>query len=482
MIAAHRFEATYYRSISHETRIPQSLIINENRPNPLAGASSDGEANVFFNIESSVQKPCAADQKSLNGNNVKILEDEFAGFHGNVSTIGGNENNSLPTAIPTNAACDPISTISEAGQFAVTVIAKSIREAFAPLALFFGPDANQAARIVFSWVGLISAAARTVFPLVREALLSIRDPKIQAVVTLISFILATGHLLISTVATLIATNNLPTLFPKAGEDANSKSNIEKIKEAIDYFFDEIEEKLVALNEKGLIGWLGVVREWLMTSSAVVGFLAVLPFVVKTVGTIISAPIAAIVGGSINLVAGIVELSQGIKEYRVLKTELSDLEKLQKEEVELSALGEASEQEKAMDEKRLAITASEIRIGKGVISILTSVASIVLGALAIAASISVPVLPAVITAISLSSVVIYAAVTIALREIKKWDAVAQQSDTKSVPALTDSPGNDIGGSTGSLADSPAELPDVQPGNTSINTDPVSLLASPYSWRR
>ena len=320
--------------------------------------------------------------------------------------------------------CGLIRLIPTVGQFAFSVMAQSIHEAYASLASFIGPDKDQIARTVFSKIVLASAVARTVFSVVKGALLSSHDPHIRFVSTVISFALAAGHLLISTVALLIGTNNLPALISKKGEAVELKSNVEKIKEWINYFFDAAEEKLKELNEKGLVGWLGVVREWLMTSSAVIGFLSALPLIVKTVGTIINAPVALIIGGSINLAAGIVEFGQGCKEYRLLNRELKELKELQVAELKSGKLPDSNELLKldaAIREKEDALLTSKVRIGKGAIGIVTSIGSIVLGVLAIVASINVPFLPAVIAAISVFTVVVYILVSNTLTEMRKQAA-------------------------------------------------------------
>jgi hypothetical protein len=162
---------------------------------------------------------------------------------------------------------------------------------------------------------------------------------------------------------------------------------------------------------------------------VVGFLSVLPLLVKTVGTIISAPIAAIVGGSITLAASIFEFVQGFKERDLLREELQMLTKK-------AGDNPTAVEKAAIQEKTRALLASNIRIGKSIIGILTSVASIVLGALTLAASIALPYLPAVLTTISLLGLVVYLSVTTALREMRKQEEAALKSLQESMPDAID----------------------------------------------
>jgi hypothetical protein len=451
MIAAYRFEAKYSGSISLETQRAKSLDINQDRSNPLVATSSDEDRNVLFEIGSSVQKSCAADEKNLNGINVKIVNEGFTDFCTNLSAIGGSENTA---AISTTHACDPLSTISAAGQFAVSVMTQSIRDAFASFASFFGPDSNQASRVIFSGLVLASAALRASFPILKDALTNVPDPCVKLLITVISFSLATIHLLVSTVATIIATNNTPALTSGNNDAVDSKSNLEKIGDALSSLFSKVEDKFAELNEKGLVGWLGIVREWLLTSAAVVGFLSVLPLLVKTVGTIISAPIAAIAGGSITLAASILEYIHGRKEHDLLSIELKIMK--DKASNEPNAVDKA-----AIDEKTRAILASKIRIGKSIVGIVTSVASIALGALTLAASIAIPYLPAIITTISLLSLVVILSVNFALRDMRQQEELAQKSTKEPVPdnaaPLSDDPSIDT---KGPIAE-PAELPKVQP---------------------
>jgi hypothetical protein len=427
MIASFRREAGVYWPSPINREGDESKQVGNAADSPVKIVSSSAINGVLPGTGSSFD--CRLDindinQPSLPDNNPQDLQESFAGFFGNLSNLGRDEKSLTSLSIAEGLTCGLISLIPAVGQYAFSVMAQSVHKAYADLATFFGPNGDQIARKVFSGIVLVSAAVRTVFPMIKEALSSIEDPNIKFVSTVISFALAASHLLISTIAVAIATNNLPALISKNGEAVELKNNVEKIKEAIDYFFDSVEIKLDELSEKGLVGWLGVVREWLMTSAAVIGLISVLPLLVKTVGTIISAPAALIIGGSINLIAGIVELVQGCKEYRLLDRELKELKELQASELKDGKLPDSDElleRQAAIEAKEGALLASKVRIGKGVIGIVTSIASIVLGVLVIAVSINVPFLPAVITAISLLTVVAYVSVSIALTEMRKQAA-------------------------------------------------------------
>lgn len=453
MIAACQFEAKYSRSILHETPKAESLIVNQIGSVPLPGNSSDDDKTALFEFGSSVQTFGAARKINQNGDAVETLKAGFADFCGNVSTIGGNENNA---AIPTTPACNPVSTIFATGQFAVSPMTKAIRDAFAS---FFGPDANQAARIVFTGFVIASAALRAMFPMVKEALANVPDGGLKLAFTIVSFSLAAIHLLISTVTTVIVTNNAPALFCESNDEVDSKSILEKLGEGLVSLFSKAEDKLLELSQQGLVAWLGTAREWLLTSAAVIGFLAVLPLLIKTVTTIISAPIAAIVGGSITLAASVLEAVQGSKEGKLLGEELQILE-------EKAGDSPTAEQAAAIDEKTRALLASNIRFAKGILGIFTSVASIVLGTLALAASISLPLLPAVLTAISLLSVVVYVSITFAFRDMRKQEIQALESTEDSVSDNaahpSDGPDSDTGGRNATRATSPLVQPVADSG--------------------
>jgi hypothetical protein len=431
---AFRVEFGVSRSISIDTSgVGSRDSVNPN-PSPVKILTSSNAndplpvSELSFDYQPGTN---AVNQTSFPENVIQNLQESFAGFFGNLSNLGRDDKSSTPPSIVAGLTCGLISLIPNFGQYTLSIMTQSVHKAYAGLAFFIGPNGDQIARNVFSGIALASAAVRTVFPMVKEVLLGVQDPNIKLVSTVISFALAAGHLLVSTIALAIATNNLPALVSKDGETGESKSNVEKIKEAINHFFDDVEKKLDKLNEKGLVGWLGVVREWLLTSAAVVGFLSALPLLVKTVGTIVSAPAALIIGGSISLVAGIVEFVQGYKEYRLLSRELKEL-KLKKEK--LLGADELLKLQAAIEEKEGALLASKVRIGKGAICIVTSIASIVLGVLAITASISVPFLPAVMTAISVLTVVVYVSISIALTEMRKRAASAPNSDHASMPDI------------------------------------------------
>jgi hypothetical protein len=425
MIAALQFEARNNPAMFHnamEWPLPEA---GDNLSSPVSEVFSDDS----FKIESSIKsgfETCVVVRGSTDADKDKRLDKEFAGFTRSIAALGENEDSPPPPAI---VACDPIGAISAFGQAAVSVMAQSVSMACASLAAFFGPDANQVSRMVFSGFVLASATVRAVLPIVKDALMNVPDPAVQFAVTVVSFSLAALHLLLSTVATVIATNNLPALFSRNNLDPDGKSNVENFGEALNSLFRKVEDKLAELSQKGLVGWLGLVREWLLTSAAVVGFLSVLPLLVKTVGTIISAPIAAIVGGSITLAASIFEFVQGFKERDLLREELQMLTKK-------AGDNPTAVEKAAIQEKTRALLASNIRIGKSIIGILTSVASIVLGALTLAASIALPYLPAVLTTISLLGLVVYLSVTTALREMRKQEEAALKSLQESVPDAID----------------------------------------------
>lgn len=448
MIAACQFEAIRYRSISPGTSKAQSMIVNEIGSAPLAGSSSDDDKTALFEFGSSVQTSGAANKGELNGDTVEALKESFANFRSDVSAIGGNGSNA---AIPATPVCNPISTVSATGEFAISPMTKAIRDAFAS---FFGPDATQASRIVFTGFVIASAALRALFPLVKEALANVPDGGLKLAFTIVSFSLAAIHLLISTLTTVIATNNTPALLCANNDGANSNSLLEKLGEGLVWLFSKAEDKFLELSQQGLVTWLGTAREWLLTSAAVIGFIAVLPLLIKTVTTIISAPIAAIVGGSITLAASILEAVQGSKERNLLGEELKILK-------EKAGESPTCEQAAAIDEKTRALLASNIRFAKGLVGIVTSVASIVLGTLAIAASIAVPCLPAVLTAISLLSVVVYAAITFAFRDMRKQEMHDLKSTEKSVAdkaaAPSDVLNSDKEGRNATQATSPAVQP-------------------------
>jgi hypothetical protein len=409
----------------------------------------------------------------------QCVSNTFAEFLENLLTSGERKNRLSDSDVLFAAPSALTSTISAAGRFAVSTMTQSVHEACAALASFFGPDASQASRIVFSGLSLASAMARAVFPMVKEALNTVSDPGVKFVVTVISFSLSALHFLVSTVATAIATRNVPALFSTNSKAADFRSRRESIGNALHAALDKFAEKLAEINRKGLVGWLGVVREWLLTSAAVVGFVSVLPLLAKTVGTIISAPVAAIAGGSINLVASIVEIVQGYQEYRLLSEEL---EKLKIKESGMLTPAEKLQLESDIRAKTGALLASKIRIGKGVVGILTSVTSIVLGTLTLAAAIAVPYLPAVLTMISLLGVVVYASVAISLRKMREQDNLALKSARESVPDGIDPLTGNTSIAAGKIPNKPTESAGIATANAKFGTVSVSSPASSWQWRR
>lgn len=472
-------------SMFSETPGSRSAEANKKTSNPLSAGFVGTDTNILSKFEPSIQSgqiSCDAAEASRNEDMEQNPNNEFTEFRSRFSTLGKNENYSINSDMLPAAPCALTSTISEAGQFTFSAMARSVNEACTALASFFGPNANQVTRVVFSALSLASTMTRAVFPLVKDALSSVSDPGIKLALTLASFSLSAIHVLFSAVATAIATNNVPALFSRNSEAADFKNKMEGVKNALHAALDKFAAKLAEINRKGLVGWLGVVREWLLTSAAVVGFISVLPLLVKTVGTIISAPVAAIVGGSINLIAAIVELVQGSQEYRLLSEEL---QKLKIKEGGILTPAEKLQLEADIRAKTGALLASKIRIGKGVVGILTSVASIVLGTLTLAVSIAVPYLPAVLTTISLLGVVVYASVAIALRKMREQEDSALNSAKASVPDTIDSLIGDTSINTGSMLNTPAGLVDVDTSDKPAHIVPVPFLSptwQAWQWRR
>lgn len=373
------------------------------------------------------------DHASLSEQHTKEAQELCAEIKEKISAIATDENNSAVPSIGAGLTLAPNKTAPAVEKFPLSIIAQSVIAAYSAFTSFIGPNADPQERIVFSAISAVSAAMRSLFPIVKEALTTLQDS--HPILAVISLALAAVHVAISSIATLIATRNFPPALSGNNETSESESKLNDLEDSFKLFLEKISKKLDALRKNGLVGTLGAVREWLMLSSAVVSLLNVLPIVIKTVAPIISAPIAAIVGGSINLVSAIVELAQGVKEYISLGEDLKSLKAdLNQAQADKCSADEIAKLNAKIENKENELSASKVRIGKALVGIFTSVASIALGVLAIAVSISVPVLPAILTSISVLSVVVYVVVSIAVK-LKQLPEKAEAKQTPSSPGYT-----------------------------------------------
>ena len=350
----------------------------------------------------------------------------LAEIKGEIENLGNKKNNFGLQSVASGLSTVPSKAVSTDGKFPLSPIAQSIKEAFTK---FFGNDGNHPARIFFSIITAVSAGMRSVFPVVKEALMELKGHDAFA---LCAIVLAACHVIISVIWTAIATFNFPSAPAGINGMSERENKLDSLGNAFTLFLEQISAKVHAFAGQGLLGALGAIREWLMLSSAVVSFLNALPVLIATIAPIMSLPIAAIVGGSINLVASILELLQGIKEFASLGEELQCLRR------DLNNIDGSSPAAKAkllaeIKNKENEQTASKVRIVKALIGIATSVASIVLGVLAIAASISVPGLPVILTSISMCCLLVYLVVAIAVRlnrlqKVSEASALVQSEDS------------------------------------------------------
>ena len=445
MISSLRLEFGTVRQVSPNTIAEDKAGSGSANPSPVSipavPTNKSSEPNNANILNLSVQSG-DVDHPRVDKEDTEKVENLFAGFKEKISTVGNDKNTPFVKSVNADLKSSPNEGAPTVGKFPFSVIVKSIHEAYSAFSSFIGPNGDQLERIAFSAISAISAGLRSLFPIVKEALTTLQDS--HPVLAVISLTLATVHVAISLIATLIATRNFPTDLFETNETSVSENQPNDLKESLNLFLDEIGEKLNALQKLGLVGALGAVREWLMLSSAVVSLLAILPVVIKTIAPIISIPIAAIGAGAVNLVAAIIELVQGVTEYISLGI---DLKKLKDSEAVMKNMGNYSQDEldkliAKIKNKENELIASRVRIGKALCGIALSTASIVAGVFMITASVSVPVLPAILASLSVLTVAIYIVVTIAVRMNRLQEEAAlesppQVSEDSSGPLLTDS---------------------------------------------
>jgi hypothetical protein len=120
---------------------------------------------------------------------------------------------------------------------------------------------------------------------------------------------------------------------------------------------------------------------------------------------LAIPFVSIITGSISLVANVFEVGQGIVEYRSQKAKLESLRKELDQETDRSKQKEMAEQISKLENQ---LKVSVIRIAKGMLNVVLSVASIVLGVLVTVSVLTQPVFllaGSILTAVSLTSVLV-----------------------------------------------------------------------------
>jgi len=329
----------------------------------------------------------------------------YQNFSDDLSALGRDEKSHGSTSIVAGMA----TAIGNASLF--TMLVPTLNTVCAKFATVFNSTTDEVARTIFSGLCIVSSGIRAALPIAAEMARRATNQEEVFIFSIATAVMASVYLATSSISVLLAGHSAildsPTTAEMARKIKNEVASTEKEKTS-ENFSNFASQSLLKIKAM-LTEWkadvsanfLSFGKEFLLFSGAVLSaFSAISKFVPS-----LAIPFFSIITGSISLIANVFEVGQGIVEYRNQKAKLESLKNELSEEGNPSKRAEIENQIKKLDNQ---LKLSVIRIAKGVLNVLVSVASIVLGVLMTVSLLSPPVFflaSAIFTAISLTSVMV-----------------------------------------------------------------------------
>jgi hypothetical protein len=302
----------------------------------------------------------------------------------------------------------------------------------------FKSNVNDVVRTAFSGLCILSAALRATIPVMRQLATDSHDPIATTIFTGALFVLSCVYAATSFINFLLASQDAIALQPKNSEVMtflrstyeNAREEIRKFlskpekAEAIsNWAISKIEQKLESVRNITFNGGVNTARELLMLAGAVLSIVALKA----------SVPVLLIAAGAVGVVANCCDVIQGVHNCYIFSKKLNSLEE-KKTKLELGLNNPTlspeqktvvrallSEIKDEIDKTRSGLRAHGLRVAKGALGMLCSIASIVTGVLATFFSITVPILPLVATVASLVAVSVLSSVALTRKKIEEQDA-------------------------------------------------------------
>lgn len=350
----------------------------------------------------------------------------YQNFLDGLSALGRDEKNPESTSIVAGMST------AIAGASFFTMLLPTLNTVCSKFASVFNSSTDEVVRTIFSGLCIVSSGIRAALPIAMEMARRATNHEEVFIFSIATVVMASVYLVTSSISVLLAGHSAILDSPKAAamalkmkteiELAEKEKSSENFSEFASQSLQKINEMLKEWKASVSANFLSFGKEFLLFSGAVLSaFSAISKFVPS-----LAIPFVSIITGSISLVANVFEVGQGVVEYRNQKKKLESLKKELSKERDQSKKAEIKKQIKNLENQ---LKLSVIRIVKGVLNVLVSVASIALGILMTASLLSPPVFflaSAIFTAVSLASVLVLSAGGLVVRKMNNADSAENAS--------------------------------------------------------
>ncbi|HEX8886579.1 MAG TPA: hypothetical protein VF797_18995 [Noviherbaspirillum sp.] len=292
-----------------------------------------------------------------------------------------------------------------------------VRIICARLASIFQSSSGEVARTIFSGICIASTAIRTALPIALQAATAAQSLDEIVIFSVAAAVMASVYLVTSSISVYLAGHDAILSSPSTAaiakevrKEVNSLPNeiSEDFSKAAQESLKKIGRMLTAWKANTSANLLSLGKEFLLFGGAAISAVSAL----SKFAPVLTVPFVSIITGSISLIANLAEMAQGIVEYRSQKAKLEELNSRNDHgpdtQIEIKKL-----------ENQLKL--SKIRIAKGALNVLISVANIVFGTLTVLTSFSMPVVPAILTAVSLTTVLVLSVAGLVVRKVNAGTA-------------------------------------------------------------
>jgi len=365
----------------------------------------------------------------------------YQNFFNDLSALGSDDKNPESTSIVAGMAT------ALAGASLFTMLVPILNTVCRKFASVFNSSTDEVARTIFSGLCIVSTGIRAAIPIAVEGARYSNNFFQLSVFAIITVVMASVYLATSFVAMLLAGHSAILDSPTTGEIAQKlKTEIEEVKAEIEELKTEISEatkKVRSKNASQIVSeslqeitkilqewkakisanWMSFGKEFLLFSGAVLSAVSAISKFVPSLAIPLSIPVFSIITSSISLVANLLEVGQGIVEYRSQKARLESLRKELNQETDPSKQTEMAEQLRKLENQ---LKVSAIRIAKGVLNVVVSVISIVLAAFVTASLLAQPgfiLASAILATISLASVLVLSVAGLVVRKMNNASGAA-----------------------------------------------------------
>jgi hypothetical protein len=292
-----------------------------------------------------------------------------------------------------------------------------VRAICAQLASIFQSTSEEIARTVFSGICIVSTAIRTALPIAMEMAKAAQNKEEIFIFSVAAAVMASVYLVTSSISVLLAGHhailNSPGTAAMARDvrkeaDSLSKETSKDFSKAAQESLEKIGRMLTEWKANTSANLLSLGKEFLLFGGAAISAVSTL----SKFAPVLTVPFVSIITGSISLIANLAEMAQGIVEYRSQKAKLEELN---------GRANHGPETQMKIEKLENQLKLSKIRIFKGALNVLISVANIVFGTLTLLTSFSMPIVPAILTAVSLTTVLVLSVAGLVVRKVNTGTA-------------------------------------------------------------